>query len=40
MIPWLPGAQRDAGYLADVRLLNDLGRIVRTAKPLLELDGH
>lgn len=30
----------DAGYSADVRFLQDLAYVVRTAKPLLELDGH
>ncbi len=30
----------EAGYSADVRFLKDLAYVVRTAKPLLELDGH
>ncbi len=30
----------EAGYSADVRFLSDLAYILRTAKPLLELDGH
>ena len=30
----------EAGYSADVRFLKDLAYVARTAKPLLELDGH
>ena len=32
--------QLEAGYAADVRLSKDLAYIIRTAKPLMELDGH
>jgi lipopolysaccharide/colanic/teichoic acid biosynthesis glycosyltransferase len=30
----------EAGYATDVRLLKDVAYILRTARPLLELDGH
>ncbi len=32
--------QLEAGYAVDVRLRKDLAYIIRTAKPLMELDGH
>ena len=32
--------QLEAGYAADVRLSKDLTYIIRTVKPLMELDGH
>lgn len=32
--------QIEAGYASDVRLLKDLGYVIRTVKPLVELDGH
>ena len=39
-MPPLARMQLEAGYAADVRLSTDLTYIIRTAKPLLELDGH
>ena len=39
-MPPLARMQLEAGYAADVRLSRDLTYIIRTAKPLLELDGH
>jgi exopolysaccharide production protein ExoY len=32
--------QLEAGYADDVRLMKDFGYIVRTLRPLMELDGH
>jgi lipopolysaccharide/colanic/teichoic acid biosynthesis glycosyltransferase len=39
-MPPLARMQIEAGYAADVRLSKDLAYIIRTAKPLIELDGH
>ena len=30
----------EAGYTEDVRLIKDIVYIARTARPLIELDGH
>ena len=32
--------QLEAGYAEEMRLMKDIGYIVRTLRPLIELDGH
>lgn len=32
--------QMEAAYVADVRLIKDIGYMIRTVRPLAELDGH
>jgi exopolysaccharide production protein ExoY len=32
--------QLEAGYAAEVRLMKDIGYMLRTLRPLMELDGH